>query len=338
MLGAFVTGAIVLLVVAIILFGGEGLFTRRERVIMYFSGSVDGLNVGAQVNVRGVEIGTVTAINIEFNTTTGELRIPVIAEIDAESIDQVRRLQVEDPLKSIVEQLGLRAQLKIQSILTSQLFIQLDYHPETEIHYFGDGKLIEIPTIPMPFEQFDKALQDISIEHMVVNISSSLSAINRLVNSPDTMESITAVKNAFVSVDRLSHEINEKFIPLADSTMTDLKDSLAELKLILGEVKKLTASDSPQLIKLNTALDEIANAAKLISNLETMPQMQKLDIALTEISGAAKTIRTIKDSPELYNLNIALEEITDAARALQQLADTIEKQPEVLLKGKNLRE
>ncbi|MEX2354155.1 MAG: MlaD family protein, partial [Gammaproteobacteria bacterium] len=162
LLGAFVTGAIVLIAFAIIAFGGEGLFTKSERVIMYFSGNVDGLNVGAPVNVRGVRIGTVREIDIEFNTETGELRVPVIAEIETDSIETVRMLQADDPLDTIIQELGLRAQLQIQSILTSQLFVQLDYHPNTEINYHGDGSLLEIPTIPMMFEQLDRALEDVS--------------------------------------------------------------------------------------------------------------------------------------------------------------------------------
>jgi paraquat-inducible protein B len=338
LLGAFVSGAVILLVVSIILFGGEGLFTKRERVIMYFGGSVDGLNVGAPVNVRGVQIGTVTEIDIQFNTETGELRVPVIAEIETDSIDQVRRLNVEDPLESIFQELGLRAQLQIQSILTSQLFIQLDYHPETAINYYGDGTMLEIPTIPMTLEQLDQALEDISLEQMMVDISSSLSALNRIVNSPDTMESITAMKQAFISLDKLSRELNENIVPLADTTMTDLKGSLDELKLTLAQVRELTAKDSPQIVKLNTALDEIASAGRMIARMEESPQMRKLDIALEEISGAARTIRNIEDSPELYNLNEALEEVSAAARALQQLADTLERQPESLLQGKSLRE
>jgi paraquat-inducible protein B len=338
LLGAFVTGAIVLLVVAIILFGGEGLFTKREQVIMYFDGSVDGLNVGAPVNVRGVQIGTVTGIDIQFNTDTGELRVPVIADIEADSIEQVRRLNVDDPLETVIVDLGLRAQLQIQSLLTSQLFIQLDYHPATRVNYYGDGTILEIPTIPMTLQQLDQALEDVSLEQMLVDISASLSALNRIVNSPDTMESITAMKRAFTSLDKLSRELHDNFVPMADTTMTDIQGGLADLNLMLQDIRQLVAQDSPQIVKLNTALDEISNASRMISRLEDSPQMRKLDIALEEISGAARTIRTMQDTPEIYNLNEALEEISAAARALQRLADTLERQPEALLQGKSLRE
>jgi paraquat-inducible protein B len=329
MLGGFVIGGLVLLVIAIILFGGEGIFTRRELVIMYFGGSVNGLNVGAPVTARGVEIGTVTSIEIMFNTETGELRVPVIAEIDAVSIDQVRRLQMDDPLEAIIRDLGLRAQLQIQSILTSQLYIELDYHPGTEINYFGDGSMIEIPTVPMPFEQFGKALNDISLEQMMVDISSSLSALNKLVSTPDLVDTITSIKKAFVSVDALSNDLREKFVPLADDAagaLAEARTGLQELKLALNDVRKLTGEDSPQIQKLNVALDEFARTAQ---------SLQKLDAALTEVTAAARAVRTFEDTPQMYNLNSALEEISAAARAVRLLADTLERNPESLLQGKS---
>lgn len=341
LIGAFVIGAIVLISFAIIAFGGQGLFAQRERVIMYFSGSVDGLNIGAPVNVRGVKVGTVTDINIEFNTQTGELRVPVIAEIDANSVNQVRQLQAEDPMNSIIQELGLRAQLQIQSILTSQLFIQLDYHPDTEIQYYGDGSMIEIPTIPMLFEQLDRAMQDISIEQMMVDLTSSLTAINRLVNSPDLMDSINAAKQAFDNFEQLSTNLNDRLVTLADNsnqTMLDISDSLDQMRELLDSAKKIIAEDSPHLHKLDTALDEISSAARTISNLENLPQMQKLDIALVEISEAARTVRTIEDSPQMYNFNTALDEIISAARSIRILADTLEQHPEAIFRGKVLRE
>lgn len=316
LIGAFVSGAIILIVLAIILFGGEGLFERKERIIMYFGGAVDGLNVGAPVNVRGVQVGTVTNIDIEFDTQTGELRVPVIAEIRSSSIDEVRKLRAQDPLHSIVEDLGLRAQLQLQSVLTSQLFIQLDYHPETSIQYFGDGSLIEIPTIPMKMEQLDRTLD----------------AVNRLVNTPDLMDTITAMKQAFISVDKLSRELGEKFIPRADIAMNELTGTLNELELTLKQLRELTDENSPQIRKLNTALDEIANAGRAVNKLG---ESGKIEQALTEIAAAARMLRDLENSPEMYNLNVALEQITDAARALQTLADTLEQQPEALIRGKS---
>jgi paraquat-inducible protein B len=341
LIGGFVVGALVVITVAIILFGGETFFSQRERVIMYFGGSVDGLNVGAPVNVRGVKVGTVIEIDIMFNTETGELRIPVIAEIDADSVNQARLFQADDPVRAIIEDLGMRAQLQIQSFLTSQLFIQLDYHPGTEINYYGDGSMIEVPTIPMPIEEFDKALEDLSIDQILTDIASSLSAINIIVNSPEIMETVVNMKNAFASMDKLSTELNDSLVPLAENTssaMTDAQDTLREMKLTMENIKELTDHDSPYVEEFETVLVEIADAARTVSELQDMPQFQKLDAALNEITLAARQISTFEDSPQMTNLNTAMEELTHAARSVRILADAIERNPEILLQGKSLNE
>jgi paraquat-inducible protein B len=341
LIGAFVVGAITLLTTAIILFGGDAFFSRQETVVMYFDGSVDGLQVGAPVNVRGVQVGTVTQINLEFNTATGDIKIPVIAEIDAVSVNQARQLQADDPLKAIIENLGLRAQLKIQSILTSLLYVDLDYHPGTPLHYHGDGTFIEIPTIPMPMEQFGKALNEISVQQMLTDISSSLSAINRIVNSDEVTDTITNMRDAFANINNLSEDLNREIVPLAQKTsqtMDDISTGLDDMKAILENLRQITADDSPLLNDLDGAIKEVTTAAQTISNLQDMPQMQKLDSALSEIEMTARQLRTLEDSPQMINLNTAMEELADAARAVRNLADAIDRNPEILLRGRTAAE
>ena len=62
--------------------------------------------------------------------------------------------------------------------------------------------------------------------------------------------------------------------------------------------------------------------------------MQKIDTALNEITETARLIRTMEDSQQMMNFNYAMEELTSAARAVRILADAIERQPEILLRGK----
>jgi paraquat-inducible protein B len=59
-IGAFIVGAVVLIVAALMVFGSGTLFTRKHAFVLYFDGSVNGLNVGAPVKFRGVKVGAVT--------------------------------------------------------------------------------------------------------------------------------------------------------------------------------------------------------------------------------------------------------------------------------------
>lgn len=311
LIGAFVVTAIILAVIAYMLVGNTGLFENREKAIMYFTGSVDGLNKGAPVNVRGVKVGTVTDINIEFHPVDGDFFIPVIVQFEPYAVDSVRTMQVPDPgsdrLKYMIEQLGLRAQLKLQSVLTSQMAIQLDYHPETEFHYHGNGKLPEIPTIPMPLEKFTEQLQDLPLEQIISNLTSALSALNKIVSSPDTMNAIRSLNQTMKTVDELARNMNDRLLPLADNA--------------------------------NRAMESIDQLAQNVNH-----NVQPLaDNAASTLLEAQQTLAEIKallndDSIQMYNLNIALDEIANAARSMRNFAETIERQPETLLKGRNPRE
>jgi paraquat-inducible protein B len=293
LIGAFVVGATVLAVIAFFTLGNVGLFEDREKVIMYFTGSVDGLNKGAPVNVRGVQIGTVIDINIEFHPLDGEFFIPVIVQFEPDAVVDVRQIYMPDPdedhLQYMIEELGLRAQLQLQSILTSQMAIQLDYYPDTEYVYHGDGSLPEIPTIPRTFEVISEQLQDLPLEEILNDITSTLSSINHIVSSPEVEETMTVMKNTLKSIDELAQNVNRNVQPLADDTAKTLMDAqkaLREAEVLLSEMKLLVSQDSAQ----------------------------------------------------VYNLNVALEEIVNAARSIRIFAETIERQPETLLKGKNPRD
>jgi len=81
-IGAFVVGALALVVIGLVVFGGINLFHRPLKVVMYFDESVQGLAVGAPVAYRGVKFGTVTQIRVEVGTT----RIAVFATLDPSSL------------------------------------------------------------------------------------------------------------------------------------------------------------------------------------------------------------------------------------------------------------
>jgi len=310
LIGAFVVGAIALIVTAFLLLGNVGLFEDREKVVMYFTGSVEGLNKGAAVNVRGVKVGTVIDINIEFNPLDGEFYIPVIVQFEPDAVEDVRTIQVPDPdddhLKYMIEELGLRAQLKLQSVLTSQMAIQLDYHPNTEVHLHGDGELPEIPTIPMAFEKFSEQLQEFPLDQILNDITSTLSSINEIVSSPDVMKAIGALNKTMESLDELASNINDNLQPLADNT-----------NKTLGSVDELAQN-------LNRNVQPLADNTKN-TLLDAQKALRQIEALLNE------------DSAQVYNLNIALEEIVNAARSIRIFAETIERQPEALLKGRNPR-
>jgi paraquat-inducible protein B len=172
--GGFVIGAIALVVIGLLVFGGTGWFVKHNKYVAYFPGSVKGLQVGAPVDFRGVTIGQVTDIKVLFNPKEVSARLPAIMEIDPTQIMEIDPTQIEvtEPEEIIsqsedAERLiaaGLRAQLQSQSLLTGLLFVNLDFHPDAPARLVGgDEPYPEIPTMPSGLEQLQQSAGDVAM-------------------------------------------------------------------------------------------------------------------------------------------------------------------------------
>ena len=84
MIGGFVVGAVALLLVTVLIFGSGKIFSKKQRVVMFFEESVSGLNVGAPVVFRGVTIGSVVDIDLWNYPKDLKVLIPVYAEFNPE--------------------------------------------------------------------------------------------------------------------------------------------------------------------------------------------------------------------------------------------------------------
>ena len=305
-IGAFVLGAIALAIAAVVLLAGDQWFRQDvSRFVMYFHGSVNGLNVGSPVMFRGVNIGTVTDIQLVVGRTETDVDIPVIVEIDnsrfVHTHPESPKAETDDDIDELIK-LGLRAQLHLQSLLTGQLFIQLNFQPGTPINLVGDGmyqsKYDEIPTLPTPIERLSKSLQDFPADKVLKNIAAITEVMDKLVNSPQLTESVTALHAALDELKSLVTKINTEASPLASNANSMVDDARA----VLGNI--------------NTAVDDAKGALR-------------------------QAERTLKSTDDLVGdeqlatrMEQALTAITSAARSIQLLAEEIERRPESLIRGR----
>lgn len=319
LIGAFVLGAVVLAVSAIIIFSSGGLYKDRPLFVMYFDDSVKGLDVGSSVSLLGVQIGTVKEIGIIHDSATGKVKIPVIAEFHPEAVTNINRKGEtrEENIKHLVEKFGLRAQLRMQSIVTGQLFIEVDYHPGTEYRYYGNGSMVEIPTIPSPFEQLGKELQQFDITELTNAISSAALAIAKLADNPDLKQVFDNLNRTLESANKLVMDINTQITPIAKNTNQALDEVDNTMIAAQGLVNNINSKLGP--------LENDIHSTRLA-----------LEKALAEIKLAATNMKQFSDvnSPTIYKLNTALDELARAARSVRTLADTLERHPEAILKGK----
>ena len=322
MIGAFVLGAVVLAVVAIVLFGSGKFFRKTETFLTFFEGSLKGLNIGSAVVFRGIQVGQVTDIIVGFEAAAFDVLIPVIFEIDPQRFQEIGTGTREKSDKEMSEALvakGLRAQLQMQSLVTGQLMINLDFLPNTPVRRTGIDKLAgklgveswqEIPSIPTPLQRLEKTLENISWEDVVKDVRQAMDGINKLANSPDLHDGIKELKETLITIKALARDVDSKVEPLA----TSLDQTLVDVRAGIGDARKLMAKD----------IKEVANAAE------------------TALDNANDTLASIESLAEegtqlRQEISGALREIAAAARSVRVLADFIEQHPDAILRGRVTR-
>ncbi len=309
-IGAFVMGALLIAVTTIIFALGTGFGQERSKVVMVFEGSVKGLSVGAPLALRGVQIGQVTDIELILDSETVELIMLVEAEFRGEN---VRRTGAST--ESLTEELisrGLRAQLNTQSLLTGLLYIQLDFHPGSEIVLADiDSPYLQIPTIPTELEQIQRELASIDLAKVASDLEATAAGLSTFVGSEGFQSLPQDLQAALTSVSGLSDQLRLQVAstgPKLDSVLDGAADTFG------------------------TANDELPKLAALIKrNMEVLEHaILAFENGMREIEGLVQ-----HDSETVYELNRALRELSQAGRAMQLLGKTLEEQPDALIRGRS---
>lgn len=277
--GAFVLGAVVLAVLAVGLFGSGRLFREAHPFVLYFTGSVNGLDPGAPVKFKGVEVGSVQRIMVRFERTAGEVSIPVYIELDAEKLARAGA-QVEftpDAMNAAVEQ-GLRGRLESQSLVTGLLFVNLDYFPETPAKRVGTGDWPpEIPTLPTTIEQATQVakeiverLGEIDLEALVKSATETLDALRDLAGSKEARSAVASLDETLASLRDLSQSLDRTIGPLGESLRTTAQETQRleeQLTRTLGAVQQIVQPGSPLTQQLGAALQDVSAAARSVRAL-----------------------------------------------------------------------
>jgi paraquat-inducible protein B len=345
MIGLFVAGAIALIVVAIGVLGSGKLFKERTPYVMVFEGSVKGLNVGSPVVFRGVKIGAVSSIHMHFNYSTKAMTILVYADFEPTKIEITNIDEAEAKVSTLKDRYsnmreligrGLRAQLEMQSIVTGQLQIALDFYPDKPAIYTGIDKTVqEIPTIPTPLQELTKKIERLPIDEILKNANSAMEGIANFVQSPELKESVANLNIALKDVQNLVRNVDAQVKPLSAGLSDTIRDT-----------QKLVRNADSQVTSLGTNMNEaIGDGRKLIRNVDGSVESVKVRLdgtliaATSALLDAKKLIQDLEasasqDSALMYRLTETLREVEKAARSVSTLADYLERHPEALLGGK----
>jgi paraquat-inducible protein B len=304
LIGAFVVGAVALAVAGLFIFSSGNLFKETRTFVLYFDGSLKGLDVGAPVNFKGIKIGSVTDIKVQLESEDfSDIRIPVLIEIEPDMIKESsalikskgyqnwreRREEMQRAgklIKFMIER-GLRAQLISQSMVTGKLMIQLDFYPDKPARFVAvDSEYPEMPTIPSRLDEIAKAIEEVPFKDLIAKATLTIDGIERLVNAPELKDTIVNLRE----------------------TLQDLREMIKNLNSGVGT---LTSNVESTLKKTSVALVEATDMLVLVQG---------------ELKDATPVIR--------YELSNSLKELADAARSLNALTEYLQRHPESLLRGK----
>lgn len=308
-IGLFFAMALTLLVVTLFFFGASGFFKKSERFVVFFDGSITGLKVGAPVTFQGVQVGQVADIRLGVRNHSNDILIPVFVDIDRQKFPEFAN-NTNGMRDRLIER-GLRAQLKLQSLLTSLLSVELDYHPEYPVRLTGQqAGYPELPSIPTPMQELTKSLDEMNINQLVNRTRTAIEGIDRIVNSPDAQASLATLRKLLEHADQAVVHFDGETVP----AVRDLRRTLENLNAVAEQVKT-------RYPKLD---DELQATLK-----DSRQALQHFDQAMTS---AQFTLS--EDSPLYQQFLRATRDVSEAARSVESLSDSIEKQPESILQGK----
>lgn len=330
-IGAFVLGAIALLVGFIILLGSGVLSGERPTFVLYFNTSLKGLTQGSPVYFKGIRIGAVKSIQIRPDLESMQFSTPVIIEIEKDKAMALVEGGEDSDIFNDTEainrliQRGLRARLGLTSILTGQLCVELDILPHAApVDMAALTPYHNAPQIPTQLSSLDAALntlENIPLQEVLYDMVSSIKNVSQQLQSLDInglMASIRSLSDeARTRINELSglkdHAVQtfSAYTTLATSTQRDLHRTLDHVDRTLERVSALTDTTSGTMTEMRTAMSRLSKGADNAASLFS------------------------EDSAPVVEFGQTMLALRKAAQALSDLAVLLEIKPNSLIFGRS---
>lgn len=314
LVGAFVLGAISLVIVAIVTLSSADWFAERDRFTVFFPGSVRGLNPGSPVTFRGVKVGEVKEVTPFL---TGRPDPPIQIEVMFEFVGGVVQVPpgVKRPFEGLTDeeyanaliQRGIRARMQSASLLTGQRYIDFDFLPDEPARFAGlNPRYPELPTTPTAIEKlseqagsFVDKLAELPLDEMLEDVRKAIRSGRELLESPE-------LKGAFTSADRAFKNVE----PLMKDARAAIADADTLLKNLNAEVEQTGPKARDSMEKLRQTLERAERS------------MTTLD----------QTLKSTDDAR--VDLTRTLNEMSQTLAVLRNLVDYIQTHPEAIVLGK----
>jgi paraquat-inducible protein B len=294
--GGFVLGALVLGVIAVLTLGGMHLFAKNLRIVVVFKDSIAGLEVGAPVTFRGVRIGRVEGMRLHLDELHHTSWIPVYLDVYLDRISWVNGSAgtMRGDLQAAVDS-GLRAQLVAQSLVSGQMSVDLDYHPDIPAQLSGYPEdEFEIPTIRSDIQTLKNELRSIDLPQIALK-----------------------TQQVLVSMQHVLEDIDGKIGPLATSLQGALTTTTAAVQNLQTEAARTV-----------TDIDRLANESRgqIAANGKELQQLLRAAERTTDQADAL--VASLNDmTDQRSDLQASLRDLAASASSLRSLTHDLERNP-----------
>ena len=313
-IGMFVIGALVLIVAAILFFGGGALFKMRLDAVSYFHGSVAGLRVGAPVTFRGVRIGEVKSVGIRLDQDMSRSIVQVNMELLPDTVEVHGFNARGTPISALVKR-GLSARLVMQSFVTGQLQVELDFRPDMQASRIGASSDIpEIPTVPSPFSNLAQQLETLDVAALVTGFQHTLASLDALLTDPALGKTIQDLPALVADLRHTAKTIDREVAGFSATAQRALGDSSAALQKTLGSVESFAQN-----------LDR-----------ETTSTLVTARATLASANAAFDSANSLLDprGDTVVQAQHAIDDLAATATRLRSFAERVDRDPTVLVRGR----
>jgi phospholipid/cholesterol/gamma-HCH transport system substrate-binding protein/paraquat-inducible protein B len=316
-IGLFVVGATALAVIGIIVLGAGKWFEKSALVETYFFESVQGLEIGAPVRLRGVPVGRVESIRLvreeygiifDPKTDSFPYRGLVLVRMSVRPSVAVHLKEDDEAIlmKKAVDA-GFRFRLASQGI-TGVLYIESEFldperYPPIQIAW--TPKTPYIPSAPSTITELGadlrsitRKLEQVDIDKISKNLDAMITSVTRLVNEVQGEQLGTEVKQVMTELRGSLQEVRRVV------ASPDLNKALKDSSIAMADIRGTAADLSHTAKDMRLAMTQLPEIATRLNT-----SMRRID---TLLASKGETIDDLLD-----NLHSVSEELNYLTKALE---------------------
>ncbi|MBK1834311.1 intermembrane transport protein PqiB [Roseibacillus ishigakijimensis] len=263
-------------------------FESDGEFLLFFDQSIRGLTEGSPVEFRGLKVGRVSEISYNLVENAMDSQTPVLIELNKRLLEKHFPPELMDEGGAGIAQAlqrGLRASLKSSSLITGQLYVDMDYYPdEGEAFLANRGGYLVLPTVKTGLGQLEERV----------------TAVIEKVNALPLDSLVRQLEATTLAAQNTLHTMNDKLestgplLAESQATMREMKESLTALKAILESDSTQAIPDDVRqtLAQINSSLKPLSADGAVYGDLRrTMDELRSATRSIERLT------ETISDKP-----------------------------------------